>query len=122
MTVEYELVLRKKGEPYIRKAPLRDFDSSSEFRKQNMVNFSELAIYSRSKKYEEVIKTIQEGMKPVGRKVKERIIELTPDDLAAIKLKMLREGITTLIFPVGYSIKVKPAIPMEKIEKLVLEE
>jgi len=121
MPVEHELVLRKKGEPYIRKAPSRDFDSSSEFRKQTMVNFSELAILSRGKKYEEVIKTIQEGMNPVGRKVKERIIELTPDDLAAIKLKMLNEGITTLRFPVGYSIRVKPAIPLEKIEKLILE-
>lgn len=121
MSVQHEIVIRKDGSTYIRKIPARDFDSSSDFRKKNMINFAEIAVSSRGKKYEEVIEAVQDGMQPVGRKVKERIIELTPEELDAIRIRMLKEGVDRVVFPEGYSIIVKPAIPIDEIEKLITE-
>lgn len=112
--VDYEIVDRKGGSAYLRKKSPRDFDSSSKKRKQNLIQFAELAISARGKSFEEVIE-IMKMMKPVGRTVKRRVIEITPTQLRHIKLAMRMKGIKKITLPPGHKIIVRKSIPTKSL-------
>lgn len=116
----FEPVLRKKS-PYLRRKSPRDFDSSSEYRKEAMIAFADSVIEKRGKPYEEVIDNVRIRMKekPTRRSIKKRIIELTPENLREIQLQMVRCGVDKLVLPDGYELKIKEEIPIDEIVRLL---
>lgn len=112
--VDYEIVDRKGGSAYLRKKFPRDFDSSSKNRKQNMIQFAELAISARGKSFEKMI-DIMKMMKPIGITVKRKVIEMTPTQLRQIKLAMRMKGIKKITLPPGHIIIVRKSIPTKSL-------
>lgn len=112
----HEVVVREKPKKtvYIRRSPDRSFDASSYYRRLNMLQFAKIAHSQYGKTYEDVISAIEQNMKPVGRTVKKRVIEVTPEELVVLKLKMLKKGISRIHLP--DNIEVKIVAPPKKIE------
>lgn len=122
--VEYELVVRD-GKPYLRKKFYRGIDISPN-RLQHIINFSEAAHSGYGLSYEEFIQHVRNSVKPVGRKVKERIIEMSTSNFIRLLLEFQRRGIVPKL-PPNYKIiferpvvKVKiPEKPLEALEVIL---
>ena len=112
----YEIVVRERPRKtiYIRRSPDRSFEAGSYYRKLNMLQFAKIAHSNYGKTFEEHIASMQERMKPVGRTVKPRTIELSERDLLLLKLQMLRKGVKRLYLP--EYIKIKVVAPPEREE------
>jgi len=112
--IEFEPVLRK-GSPHLRRKYPRDFESSSEYRKETMLLFGEACRESRNKSYEEVVDNVRIRMneKPKKRLLKKRVIELTPQNLKEIQRELLLKDVGDLLG--NYEIIIKEA----RIDELV---
>ncbi|MEM2175301.1 MAG: hypothetical protein QXI58_06745 [Candidatus Micrarchaeia archaeon] len=118
----------KKLEVVVRRIPreityFRRRDASLEnagkYRLASMLQFAKLSHSNYGKPYEERIENIRKGMKKVA--IKEKVIELSKEDLVKIKLAMLKKGITRLSLPENYKIKIKGVEEKEeeRLKKLV---
>lgn len=122
--MEYELCVRN-GKPYLRRKPDRRIDISP-YRLQHIINFSQAAWEAYGSKYEDFIEHIRERVKPVGRKVKERVIEMSTSNFLRLLLEFQRRGLSVRL-PRNYKILlekpvVKIVLPEEEKKKVLISE
>jgi len=112
--IGFEPVLRR-GSPYLRRKFPRDFESSSDYRKETMLLFGEAGRESRNRPYEEVIENVKIRMKEKTKRrlIKKRVIELTPQNLREIQQELLLKDVGDLLS--NYEIRIKEA----RVEGLV---